>query len=322
MRRHWFGLGLGIALAVPNIASADDRPAVVFVDEAGNTVASTSTTTVVPPTPVGTSTTVTSAPGTTVATTTTSGTTVTTTSTVVTQTRVPTYAPQPQPYMAPKPPPKTTWFGLSFGAVATPFASPAYLRANDKLGTNHFRACLKPGDKKYCSSLAGFDARINIFSASGIWDYPRWVGYFRTGYRAGRAQFDPQNGGSYQNGEASGLSYSTVPLFFGGSVYAFKRFPVRPFAGAGVGIDVTRTSYNVHGQRDVTQTTVRPGIELHAGLEARITNYVAVTFEVQQLWSARRRVQNLPAMSTSALTLMGGISVSLPSPGAGQRWFR
>jgi hypothetical protein len=325
--RSWVA-GIGLAIGLSNVAHADDRQ-VVFVDEAGNPIASSHTIATAPTSTVTTTT----VPSTTVTTTTSAATTVTTTSTVVTQSvpvyTSPVYTPYTQPvYTQPQPiapPPrlaKQTWFGFSLGAVATPFATPSYLKANDKLGTNHFKACLAPGDKRYCSSLRGFDARVQIFNARDIWDYPRWIGYFRTGYRAGRADFDPHGGGSYQDGEASSLTYASVPIFFGGSVYAFKHFPVRPFAGLGVGVDVTKLNYKVHGQADVQQTSVRPGLEIHGGLEARITNYVAVTFEVQQLWSMRRRVQNLPAMSNSALTLMAGISVSLPSPGTRGGWLR
>ncbi len=298
-------LGVSLAGSLPHVALADDRPQVVFVDGAGNTVASTSgaTTVISQPTTTTTTTTVAGPPTTTVTTTTTSQTVI---------------VPR-APAATPPAPRSITWFGFSLGAVATPFSQPSYLTPKDGIGSNHFRACLVPGDKRYCSSLRGFDARVQIFNSKGAWDYPRWIGYFRTGYRAGRADFDPQAGG-YAKGDATSLSYASVPLFFGGSVYAFKRFPIRPFAGLGVGIDVTRASYGRYGERGITQTGVRPGIEIHAGLEARVSNFLAVTFEAQQQWSMRTRLQNMPSFSTSALTLMAGVAVSLPSPGSNVSW--
>jgi hypothetical protein len=306
-RASWVAaLAVVIGAFVPRVARADDRTPVVFVDDNGVPIASTTSTT----TTVGPA----------------STTTVTTTQTVQVARSMPSY-PQPQPQPQPTQPsalsmraPKLTWLGISLGAVATPFSTPKYLQANDKLTSNHFRACLMPGDKRYCSSLRGFDVRVQLFNSSGAWDYPRWIGYFRTGYRAGHADFEPQGGGQYHAGEATALSYASVPLFFGGSVYAFKHFPIRPFAGLGVGLDVTRISYARHGERGVTQTSVRPGIEIHAGVEARISNFVAITFEAQQLWSARRRVQDLPTVSGSALTLMAGVAISLPSPGSWSSW--
>jgi hypothetical protein len=179
--------------------------------------------------------------------------------------------------------------------------------------SNPFKACLDPYGERYCSAMRGFDLRLQYYETRDAWHYPRWVGYFRTGYTAGRATFDPSDEGGYQAGEATSLSYYAIPLFFGGSVYLFDKFPVRPYGGLGFGFDIVKLRYGRHEDRAMLDASARIGFELHAGLEARISNVVAITAEVQQLWSARRKLDGVPDFSNQGLTIMTGIAISIPS---------
>lgn len=209
---------------------------------------------------------------------------------------------------------ETTWFGLSFGTVATPLSPGGHVQQSRRVTSNPFRACLDPGDGRLCSAMRGFDVRVHMFQSKGAWDYPRWVGYFRTGYSAGLAGFDPKDKGEgFAQGEARSLTYQAVPLFFGGSVYAFKKFPIRPYAGLGAGFDIVRLRYTRHEDRALVDASMRIGFELHAGIEARISNVFALTAEVQQLWSARRKLAGVPDFSNEGLTVMAGLSISIPT---------
>src|SRR6185503_6763322 len=60
------------------------------------------------------------------------------------------------------------------------------------------------------------------------------------------------------------------------------------------------------------KVVARPGFELHAGLEARITNYVALTFEIMQEWSARKKIDNAPDFSNEGFTIITGVAISIP----------
>jgi hypothetical protein len=208
---------------------------------------------------------------------------------------------------------RTTWFGISMGAVSTPLGPDGHARQGRRVTSDRFKGCLDPFNERHCSPLRGFDMRVQFYRTKGAWDYPRWVGYFRTGYGAGHADFDPRSANGFRRGEARSLSYVAVPLFFGGSVYAFRRFPVRPYVGGGVGFDVVKLQYQRHEHRSLRDASARIGFELHAGIEARISNVVALTAEVQQLWSARRRVEGLPDFSNTGLTVMAGIAISIPT---------
>ncbi len=209
--------------------------------------------------------------------------------------------------------PKTTWFGLSFGTVATPLSPGGHISSSRRVTSNPFRACLEPAGERYCSAMRGFDVRVQMYSTRGAWEYPRWVGYFRTGYQAGHGKFDAASTEGYAPGEATSLSYQAVPLFFGGSVYAFKKFPIRPYAGMGAGFDIVRLRYGRNESRALLDASARIGFELHAGLEARISNVVALSAEVTQLWSARRKLAGVPDFSNEGLTVMAGIAVSIPT---------
>jgi hypothetical protein len=137
------------------------------------------------------------------------------------------------------------------------------------------------------------------------------LGYFRTGYTAGHAVFS--NGAdAIPDGKPTALSYMTVPLFLGGNIYAFDNFPVRPYAGLGFGFDVLRLDYSRQNADRLTDVSMRIGFELHAGVEARITNYVSLTAEVMQLWSARRRIVGLPDFSNEGFTVIMGVAIGIP----------
>ena len=111
------------------------------------------------------------------------------------------------------------------------------------------------------------------------------------------------------------MAYVTVPLFVGGNVYLFKRSPVRPYGGLGFGLDILKMKYRRHDRESKIDTSARIGFELHGGIEARISNFVSVTGEVMQLWSARRRLGNLPDFSNTGLTFMVGVSFNFPTWG-------
>ena len=156
---------------------------------------------------------------------------------------------------------------------------------------------------------------LALFEANGRRDYPWAVGYFRTGYTGGRVTFNPRGADGFLDGDTRDLSYMTVPLFFGGNVYFFDKFPVRPFAGMGAGFDVLRIQYDRHNAPGITDASARIGFEVHAGLEARITNHITLSAEVRQLWSARNKVGGAPDFSNQGLSIVTGITLALPSAG-------
>ncbi|MBX7084031.1 MAG: hypothetical protein K1X88_32785 [Nannocystaceae bacterium] len=208
---------------------------------------------------------------------------------------------------------KLGWYGISGGVVAAPIPTPGRLRPGSVIGSNATRPCLDPFRAQHCSAARGFDLKLQFYRARDAWHYPRWVGYFRTGYGAGRADFDPRDAAGFAAREARSLAYVSVPLFFGFNLYAFERFPVRPYVGASAGFDVLRLRYTRHQDRALHDASARIGFELHAGLEARISNVVALTAEVQQLWSARRRISALPDVTTTGLSVIAGVAISIPS---------
>jgi hypothetical protein len=207
-----------------------------------------------------------------------------------------------------------TWGGIYFGTVATPFAPAGRITGSPRRVTsNQFRACLVPRERSGCSALRGFDLRWQIFHTQPDRSkYPRTQWYFRTGYGSGYADFGAAEGIPFEPGQATSLRYVAVPLFLGGNIYVFDNFPVRPYAGLGFGFDVLRLHYDRHMFDDRTNVSARIGFELHAGIEARITNYVSLTAEVLQLWSARKKLSGVPDFSNEGFTIITGISVNFP----------
>jgi hypothetical protein len=220
-------------------------------------------------------------------------------------------------------PETATWMGLRVGSVLTPYRAGSPTAPSKRVTSNQARACLDPLDARYCGSLRGFDLRVEMFEARGRKAYPRWLVFFRTGYAAGRFAFEPGDAAEgFGPGDPRALAYQAVPLFFGGNLYLFEKFPIRPYGGLGFGFDVLRLQYRRHEAADRIDASARIGFELHAGLEARITNYVSLNAEVMQLWSARRKMGDLPHYSNEGLTFIGGVSFAIPTEHSRRRTVR
>lgn len=212
-----------------------------------------------------------------------------------------------------------TWGGLYFGTVVSPFRIVGPTNKSWRVTSDRAQACLDPSGARGCGNVRGFDTRLVLFEADGKRDYPWAVGYFRTGYTGGRMNFNPASSEGFAEGEARSLAYMTVPLFFGGNFYVFDDFPLRPYAGMGAGFDVLRIQYDRHDAASVSDASARIGFELHAGLEARITNYVTLSAEIQQLWSARRKIGGVPDFSNEGFSIISGVTVAIPSFGDRRR---
>jgi hypothetical protein len=209
------------------------------------------------------------------------------------------------------------WLGLALSPTFAPIPANGRVEADaDVLTTNRFRACLRPAvGEPYanpsCGVVKGFDVRLQLFRAGGTRDFPRFVGYVRTGSAGGGASVAPAPGGATA-GDAMSIRYLSVPIFVGGNVYVFQRFPLRPYAGLGAGVDVLRVDYTRFEAPQRTDFSGRVGLELHAGIEGRVTNYVALYAEVMQQWSARHRVPDLPDVSATGLSVLLGASFAIP----------
>lgn len=205
-----------------------------------------------------------------------------------------------------------TWGGLFFGTVITPQDPSGRLSAGAARATSAgYRGCLSPDDGNLCSVMRGFDMRWQIFHTSGRKKYPGWLGYLRTGYTGGFAEFQQSlaEGELPAPGTARSGSYVAVPVFLGGNIYLFDNFPVRPYAGMGFGFDVLRMRYTRHDAAARRVTKARVGFELHAGVEARITNHVALSAEVMQQWGARKRFDGVPDFANRGFSMVLGVAV-------------
>lgn len=221
----------------------------------------------------------------------------------------------PPPAKKPKEPwqPGDTWGGVSVGIVTTPFAPDGHIRGASppsRVTSDRMSGGLVPEYPNRAPALRGLDLRWQVFNVSRDKKYPRFLGYFRSGYTAGAARFDDTDASVPE--QATSVSYFTVPLFLGGNVYLFPRFPLRPYAGLGFGLDVLRVAYARSQSTRYTDLSARVGFELHAGLEIRILNYVALTGEVMQLWSARRKLEGLPDVSNTGFTVITGVAIAFP----------
>ncbi len=206
-----------------------------------------------------------------------------------------------------------SWGGLFFGVVTTPFSPTGDVStAQRRVTANDMRACLAPERAAGCRQVRGFDLRWQLFrvSSSPRSRFPRAMVYFRSGYEAGRRTFG--RSGGLMTGDADTLSYVSVPLFVAGNVYLFERFPLRPYAGLGMGLDIIRLDYMRHNASALVDVVARPGFELHAGLEFRMTNYVSLTGEVKQQWSARKKVAGVPDFANEGVTFITGIAIGFP----------
>jgi hypothetical protein len=204
------------------------------------------------------------------------------------------------------------WGGVFFGTVVTPFNPRGIIDGQPtRVTSNQFQGCLGAREGVGCSALRGFDLRWQYFNVGRNSKYPRALFYFRTGYQSGFARFNGGMPETLQSGFPSSLAYFTVPLFLGGNIYLFDAFPVRPYAGLGFGLDVIRLDYDRPGE-PLSDVVARPGFELHAGIEARITNWVSLTGEVQQLWSARKKYRSAPDFSNEGFTIITGVAIGFP----------
>jgi hypothetical protein len=215
--------------------------------------------------------------------------------------------------------PKEVWGAVAVGAVLTPFETSGGVRLPRK------RVTANDADG-WSGPLRGLDVRWHTFtlreSSKRRFNFPRSEWYFRTGYTQGQMNFvaDPVIGG-FEDGQATSLEYLTVPLFFGGHIYALQRFPIRPYVGLGAGFDVLRVQYDRFADTTKADVSARIGFELHAGVEIRITNYLHFTGEVMQLWSARRKIGKdlLPDFSNESFTVITGFAVGFPLHKRGQK---
>ncbi len=204
------------------------------------------------------------------------------------------------------------WLGLQAGAVFSPVGGSGRVSSGDgRLRQNQFKACADPAGQTACGYVKGLDLKVQMFETDSAWRYPRFVGYFRSGFEQGRVRFEPGEEG-FGTGQATRLDYTSVPLFLGGNVYLFEEFPVRPYGGLGFGFDILRLDYRRAEQARVVDASARIGFELHAGLEVRISNYIALNAEVMQLWSARRKMPELPDYSNTGLSLLAGVTIGIP----------
>lgn len=182
------------------------------------------------------------------------------------------------------------------------------------------RACGDAGPKQTCSLVRGADIRFQFFGSRDE-AFPRFIGYLRTGFEGGWAGIDPHASGAYLPGEAKQLRYLAVPLFIGVNVYAFRRFPLRPFVGVGAGADILRlhvtrqrdgwTDSRSRTRGDVDSTTsVRLGVEAHGGLELRIHNAIALTTELRYQWGVPREIPQAPDFANRGLSIIVGVMTS------------
>lgn len=204
-----------------------------------------------------------------------------------------------------------TWLSFGAGAEWTPFNPGGVVRHPEgRVIANRFRGF---NDKGFPSALRGVDVRMGAFDGSRPTDYPFAEGFFRTGYTEGHMSFLPaDDAAGFGVGNATQLSYITVPLFFGGNFYVPEDWPVRPYFGFGAGLDVLHLTYARFEDDDLVDLSLRPGFELHAGVDVRITNYVILYGEVRQLWSAKRRLSKVPDFSNTGFTISTGIRFGVP----------
>lgn len=203
------------------------------------------------------------------------------------------------------------WGAVFVGVGVTPFSPSASLSGSTRRVTaNEMKACLAPGEAKGCRQIRGIDLRWQLFRVGEKARFPRVLGYFRSGYDGGRTGFSREGG--FLTGDATSLSYVAVPLFVAGNIYLFDEFPLRPYAGLGMGFDVIRLDYSRMNASRLVDTVVRPGFELHAGLEMRITNYVSLIGEVKQQWSARKKLKGVPDFANEGVTFITGVAIGFP----------
>jgi hypothetical protein len=200
------------------------------------------------------------------------------------------------------------WAGMGIGTIVSPFGASGRIPVDgvSRMITNSFTGDIGNGDAR---ALRGFDVRWQLFTVGPENKFPRAVVHFRSGYSAGRAELTRA---MTTDGQATALRYGNVPLFVGANFYPFANFPVRPYLGFGAGFDILRLAYRRQASEALVDVSARLGFALHAGFEARITNYVAITAEVMQQWSMRRRLGGVPDLSLEGFGITTGVSVAIP----------
>ncbi len=210
------------------------------------------------------------------------------------------------------------WGSVFVGTIVSPLGADGKLAGDPgRVTANQLQPCLVPNGPSGCSALRGFDLRWQTLHTQEDSKYPRAQWYFRSGFGGGTATFT--DAGTFGGGPTRTLRYVAVPLFLGGNIYLFENFPVRPYTGLGFGLDIVRMHYEQVQEPDITKTTARIGFELHAGVEARVTRYVSLSAEIMQLWSARKRLANVPDLSNENLALIFGVAVNFPLTAAERR---
>jgi hypothetical protein len=208
--------------------------------------------------------------------------------------------------------PGHAWGAMSVGTEFTPLVPEGRIQLTpSRVTADQFAGFAQSGAGQ---ALRGFDVRWWGFAAKNPRQYPRAEGYFRSGYTQGIADFLPatQNAGQFLVGEPTRLQYFTVPMFLGGNLYAFRKIPVRPFAGAGFGIDVLSLTFDRHNRQRMRDVSGRIGFELHAGIDIRFTNWVGIVGEIRQLWSARRRLDHVPNFANEGFTVVTSLKFGFP----------
>jgi len=207
---------------------------------------------------------------------------------------------------------ETTWFGVSAGLVAMPLSRTGSLSPTQRHDANPMHACIGSTERASCTALRGADFRLHVYGTEDAHLPPRVVGFLRSGYEVGQSDIDAPGGTRHGRGDATSLTYISVPVSLGFNLYAFKHFPVRPFVGAGVGADIVRLRYTRRDAAAIDRTVGRFAFDVHGGLEARFTNYVALTAEVRQQWGRRIAIDRMPRFNNTGLAVVVGLAISVP----------
>jgi hypothetical protein len=203
----------------------------------------------------------------------------------------------------------TPFWGARWGALA--FGTQLGVGAPDQDPDADARTLSSGDTQPWMGQVRGFEMSWHSFQLSRDDPYPGSDFFFRSGYVRGETGLMATPGVR----EPNTLSYQSVPLFFGFNGYLFDEFPLRPFAGAALGIDVMHLRYGFDdalGRADRTDVSARFGFELHAGLELRMTNHFAVQAEFRQLWSDTRELSGLPDFNQDGLSATLAVQVALP----------
>ena len=201
------------------------------------------------------------------------------------------------------------WWGSRWGALA--FGTQLGVGAPEQSPDGAARTLSAGDTQPWMGQVRGFEMSWHSFQLSRRDPYPGSDFFFRTGYVQGDTALSAATGSRTPNA----LSYQSVPLFFGFNGYLFDEFPLRPYAGAAVGLDVMHLRYSFDdamNRADRTDVSARLGFELHAGLELRMTNHFAVQAEFRQLWSDTRELSGLPDFNQDGLSATLAVQVALP----------